>query len=116
MSDTTHRNAKTGPSGISAAAIEGAKQGEQSTNPDKPGEKLARPAPGATRQSSSNESAESVSSTNEQTGITGGVRENQEDEDQEWRRASDGDGGSTEEVSGTGRDTGGDDGIKPLSP
>jgi hypothetical protein len=60
------------PRGISAAAIEGAKEGERSqdTNPDDAPTKLARPAPGMTK-----EPAPGASTTNQYTGVTGAVRE-----------------------------------------
>jgi hypothetical protein len=96
--DPKRRNA----SGISAAAIEGAREGEaaseKSLNPDDIPAKLAQPAPGMTNRESADETPASVSSTNEYTGITGGITEDQDDEDQEWRRAGGSSGDDADET------------------
>ena len=73
------------PTGIAAAALEGAKQGETSVNPDEVAGGLARPAPGMTK-----EPEPAHSTSNQYTGVTGGVSEAQEDDEQEWRRAGGG--------------------------
>ena len=77
--------------GIAAAAMEGAREGESDAAAKQPGtdqnrEALARPGPGM----KANPDAP-PSTTNQYTGITGGVTEDQDDEDQEWRRAGGGD-------------------------
>ena len=83
------------PTGIAAAAIEGGREGEPAaeatTNPDNDAA-MARPAPGMTDPRGPNSTGGAnpgggVSSTGEQTGITGGVTDEQEDDEQEWRRA-----------------------------
>jgi len=82
------------PRGIAAAAIEGATEGERSAtnanaNPDDPGAKLATPAPGMTKQP-----AAGPSSTNQYSGITGAIRDDQDaaanDDDGDRRRAAGG--------------------------
>ena len=70
------------PRGIAAAAIEGAREGEQSVNPDDVTGSLARPAPGMTKQPEP-----SPSSTNQYTGVTGGLTEDQDNDEEERRRA-----------------------------
>lgn len=74
-------------SGIGAAALHGAREGEKSLDPDDLGAKLAQPAPGLAGGTSAGETAGSVSSTNERSGLTGGITDDQEDDEQEWRRA-----------------------------
>ena len=101
MADTTSNSKQDQRShGIAAAAIEGAKQGEQSADRNEVSGSLARPAPGMTEQPEP-----SHSSTNQYTGVTGGLTEEQEDDEQEWRRAGGGaapdDGGSSS--GGAGR-------------
>lgn len=93
MADSSNAKQQQRPSGIAAAAIEGAKEGERAehANPDDNTGKLARPAPGMADQP-----AASPSSTNQYTGVTGAIREDQEDEEQEWRRAG-GAGGSPDD-------------------
>ena len=88
MAEAKHRPKKPRVSGISAAAIEGAREGEtspSSTHPDDNAAKVARPQPGMT-------DAPTIppSSTGPTTGVTGGILESQEDEQQEWRRAGGG--------------------------
>jgi hypothetical protein len=87
MAETRDSGQENQPRGIAAAAIEGAREGEQSqaANPDDAPAKLARPAPGMTEQPEA-----SPSTTNQYTGVTGAIRD---DDDPEWRRAG---GGSAE--------------------
>ena len=77
------------PRGIAAAAIEGVREGERAAdaNPDDAAAKLARPAPGMTEQP-----AASPSTTNQYTGVSGAVRE---DDDPAWRHAGGGTDGDT---------------------
>ena len=78
------------PRGIAAAAIEGAREGERAAdaNPDNAAAKLARPAPGMTEQP-----AASPSTTNQYTGVTGAIRD---DDDPAWRRAGDTEAGTSD--------------------
>jgi hypothetical protein len=83
MADTTDpKQQQPRPRGIAAAAIEGAREGERNVDPDEVTGSLARPAPGMTEQPEP-----SPSSTNQYTGVTGGLTDAQDDEDQQWRRA-----------------------------
>jgi hypothetical protein len=82
MADSTN-NAKqqNEPRGIAAAAIEGAREGEverQHANPDDPAASLARPAPGMTEQPEP-----PPSTTNQYTGITGGLHEEDGERDRD---------------------------------
>jgi hypothetical protein len=83
-------------SGISAAALEGAREGDaagaKSLNPGDLGAKLAQPGPGMTNRDSADDTPGSVSSSNEQTGITGGIVEDEGDADEEPRSATASDG------------------------
>lgn len=106
-------------SGISAAAIQGAKEGDprqqqqqQQLNPDEIAAKMAGPHPGMTDPRSpavtggvGGTEIGGVSSTNPETGVTGQVREEQEDEEQEWRRAGGGSGDDADRT-GTGENPG----------
>lgn len=89
MADTSNPKQDQRPRGIAAAAIDGAKEGERSVDPDEISGSLARPAPGMAEQPEP-----SPSSTNQYTGITGGLSDVQEDQEQEWRRAGGGAGGA----------------------
>ena len=88
------------PRGIAAAAIDGAKEGGRPVNPpvnpDDVSGSLARPAPGMTERPEP-----APSSTNQYTGITGGLTEDEDDDDddQEWRRAG---GAGAEGAAGGG--------------
>src|SRR5688572_788745 len=85
MADTRNPKQDQRPRGIAAAAIDGANEG--SVNPDEVTGSLARPAPGMTEQPEP-----APSSTNQYTGVTGGLTDEQEDDDQAWRRAGGADG------------------------
>jgi hypothetical protein len=89
MAETRDSKEQEKPRGIAAAAMEGAKQGERegNVNPDDPAAKLATPGPGMTKQP-----AASPSSTNQYTGVTGAIRDDQdeEDADEQARRSADG--------------------------
>ena len=92
MAETRDSKQEQEPRGIAAAALEGAKEGERASNanPDDAGAKLARPAPGMTEQP-----AASPSSTNQYTGVTGAIRDEQDEEadsDDQRRRAGGGGG------------------------
>ena len=87
MAEKSNPKQQPRPIGIAAAALDGAKEGERSVNPDEITGSLAHPAPGMTEQPKP-----SPSSTNQYTGVTGGLHEEQDDEDQEWRRAGGGGG------------------------
>jgi hypothetical protein len=83
MADTT-KNSKpqNEPRGIAAAAIEGARDGEgERRSPDDAAASLARPAPGMTEQPEP-----SKSSTNQYTGVTGGLNEEDGDRDRGGNR------------------------------
>ena len=73
MAETRDRSEQAQPRGIAAAAIEGAKEGERSAaanvNPDDAPAKLARPAPGMSKQPAA------APSTNQYTGVTGAKTE-----------------------------------------
>ena len=92
MAETRDSKEQAQPRGIAAAAIEGAREGERANvgNPDDAPAKLARPAPGMTKQPEP-----APSSTNQYTGITGAISEEQDradDDDaaQERRRSGGG--------------------------
>ena len=70
MAETSNPKQDPRPRGIAAAAIDGAKEGERSVNPDEVTGSLARPAPGMAEQPEP-----APSSTNQYTGITGGLTE-----------------------------------------
>ena len=70
MAETRDSKDQAQPRGIAAAAIEGAKEGERAANPDDAPAKLARPAPGMTKQP-----APALSSTNQYSGVTGAARD-----------------------------------------
>ena len=77
MADTTNnpKQQDQRPRGIAAAAIEGAREGEEERqSPDDAAASLARPAPGMTKQPEPGHS-----STNPSTGITGGLHEQDDD-------------------------------------
>ena len=83
MADTSNskqQQQQPRPTGIAAAALDGAKEGakddDRSVNPDEVTGSLARPAPGMTEQPKA-----SPSSTNQYTGITGGKTEDPGDEE-----------------------------------
>ena len=91
MADTSDPKQSQRPRGIAAAAIDGAKEGERSVNPDEVAGSLARQAPGMAEQPEP-----APSSTNQYTGITGGLTEDQaEDDDPDWRRAGGAGGGKS---------------------
>ena len=86
MADTNDTKREQQPRGIAAAAIEGATEGERQhrpVDPDDVGASLARPAPGMTEQPEPSES-----STNQYTGITGGLHEDEDDETDPDRRGA----------------------------
>jgi hypothetical protein len=91
MAETRDSKEQAQPRGIAAAAIEGATQGERANvgDPDDAPAKLARPAPGMTKQ---REPARS--GTNQYTGVTGAIRDEQDraddDADKERRRSGGG--------------------------
>jgi hypothetical protein len=76
MADSRTKKQGRRVSGISDAALKGAKRGERSS---KEGEsnaaKLARPGPGATRKPSANTEPCELGTTNDRTGITGGLHQ-----------------------------------------
>jgi hypothetical protein len=86
MADTTNnpKQQDQEPRGIGAAAIEGAREAEgERRSPDDAAASLARPAPGMTEQPEPGHS-----STNPSTGVTGGLHEDEDaDEDANPDRA-----------------------------
>jgi len=84
MADTTNNpKQQDEPRGIAAAAIEGAREGEdERRSPDDAAASLARPAPGMTEQPEP-----SNSSTNQYTGVTGGLHEDENEDDADRNRA-----------------------------
>jgi len=84
MADTANNpKQQTEPRGIAAAAIEGAREGEderQHVNPDDHAASLARPGPGMTKQPEP-----PPSTTNQYSGVTGGLHEDEDDGDNDRR-------------------------------
>jgi hypothetical protein len=86
------------PSGISAAAIEGAQQGEQSAAPDN-AEKMERPGPGLTDPRSRRSKSGSMESTAAETSADSAERISEEDA-RKWRISEDASPDDFEEGAG----------------